>query len=96
MRLAVATLALCSSALAFQASSARACLAAPRVRASYRPLISQRLSEDADAPAPSKYCPAVEPYSPISAECATSPLWYVGRAGGPPFELCTTYVTTTV
>ena len=36
MRLAVATLALCSGALAFQASSARAFLAAPRVRASSR------------------------------------------------------------
>ena len=36
MRLAVATLALCSSAQAFQASSARAFLVAPRVRASSR------------------------------------------------------------
>ena len=36
MRLAVATLTLCSSALAFRASSARAFQAAPRVRASSR------------------------------------------------------------
>ena len=35
-------------------------------------------TSDAGA-APSKYCPSVEPYSPISADCATSDLWYVGN-----------------
>ena len=46
MRLAVATLALCSSALAFQASSARAL--APRVRASSRPVPAPIFAREGD------------------------------------------------
>ena len=48
MRLAVATLTLCSSALAFQASSARAFLAAPRVRASSRSVPAPIFAREGD------------------------------------------------